>query len=186
MKITFLRIVAALVIAGALIYVVSAIIAGREETKAAEQKALEAGERLGESIREGMRAEIEGNPAVTAAAPQSSPTGMRVTDPSRESIEYKLAYLDAGTMIDREDLTVKRTGYYLDRLVRATGESRKEIADWTVKAASVVQSHGLPLTNLGMLKEMDDFYFARGIRKMKIAYKDAVSMTAYLYEQSRK
>lgn len=134
-----------------------------------------------------QRDESQASPVVptsSATAPSSSSHAPNVTDPKRESIEYQLAYLDAGKMIDREDSSVKRIGVLLDRLVKATGESRADIADQTVKAATVAHEDGKALTNLRLLEEMKEFYSTPGIGKMKVKYRDAAVM--YLAANSSK
>jgi hypothetical protein len=109
-----------------------------------------------------------------SSAPSPAVKGPYVTDPKSESLEYQLAYLDAGTMkLDREDVSVKRIKFLLDELATTTKEGRQQIADQTTQAVSVARDkYGLPLTHLRLLEEMRGFFSARP-PKVKTTYREA-------------
>src|SRR5689334_15633370 len=68
------------------------------------------------------------------AGTSSSPPGNAVPHQSTENVplEYKLASLNAGTSVDKNDVTVTRFKYLLEKISEKTGDDQVRIGDMTV------------------------------------------------------
>ena len=70
-----------------------------------------------------------------------------------ESLEYMLAALNAGTAVDRNDVTIARFRYLLKQLSERTGYSKEKIGDMTVTAQQHLrENYG---RNIGLLDLME-------------------------------
>jgi len=71
----------------------------------------------------------------------TSPTRSRhaYSQPAKEPTEYQLAVINEGGYVTRDDVTVIRFRYLLDRIGSKTGYSDQDIADMTVKAQQILR-----------------------------------------------
>ena len=75
-------------------------------------------------------------------------------DTTEESLEYKLATINAGKYIEKDDLTINRFRYLLDTLENKTKNTKEEIADMSVAALEKVakEKYGLDITLLELIE----------------------------------
>ena len=70
------------------------------------------------------------------------------------SIEYKLASLDAGEPLDPSDPRVAEYSDALDALESKCKQSRKALADFSVKATQLLAKKGVDLSNLKVIQHV--------------------------------
>jgi hypothetical protein len=83
-------------------------------------------------------------PTQSAAAPEvQSSVPQREMGSSTESLEYKLAVVDAGGYVRPDDLTVARFRSLLDQLSAKYVENRTQIADMSVTGQKLLREKGV-------------------------------------------
>ena len=80
---------------------------------------------------------------------------------SEESLEYKLASIDAGRRVAPNDLTVARFRSLLDQLSSKYSEDRQQIADMTVVARDSLREDGVEESLLNIMEGMNQLFHTR-------------------------
>lgn len=100
--------------------------------------------------------------AVDKVAPQIPPREAGrperpiTAEPPRETLEWKLAAINAGTHVPYDHPTVSEFRLLLDSLTAKCTEGRQEIADMTVKAQELLLSKkGVAMKLLDVMKSLD-------------------------------
>lgn len=83
--------------------------------------------------------EIKINEAKQDQVRKQNSTQLPLTKSIEESIEYKLACLNKGSTIDKDDITVNRFRYLLNTIERKTQNTQQQIADMTYKSQEVMR-----------------------------------------------
>ncbi|MEA3414247.1 MAG: hypothetical protein U9Q99_01850 [Nanoarchaeota archaeon] len=88
----------------------------------------------------------------TTRPPVDEPSNAQ--DSTEESIEDKLATINAGKYIEKDDITINRFRYLLDTLEKKTKNTKQEIADMSVAALEKVakEKYGLDITLLELME----------------------------------
>jgi len=79
-------------------------------------------------------------------------------DSIEESWEYKLATINAGKYVEKDDITINRFRYLLDTLEKKTKNTKQEIADMSMAALEKVakEKYGLDITLLELMEGAND------------------------------
>jgi len=101
---------------------------------------------------------------------------------AEESIEYKLAVIDAGTYVPKDDLSVARFKSLLRQLSDKFVESEQPIADMTVKGQSILREEGISEKMLNMMEGINQI-FSSNIENQK--YGEYLSLYAMLRIQGQ-
>ena len=72
-----------------------------------------------------------------------------------ESLEYKLATINAGRWIEQDDITVARFRSLLRQLSQTFVEGRQQIADISVKAQQIMKKNGISESLLTIMEGMN-------------------------------
>jgi len=74
------------------------------------------------------------------------------------SIEYKLAVIDAGGFVPKDDLTVARFRSLLNQLSRTYVENKQQIADMTVTAQKLLRKDGVDESLLNIMEGLNQLF----------------------------
>ena len=94
------------------------------------------------------------NPAVTSASPVA--TAAKQSSSVENSIEYKVAVVDAGGYVDPDDSIVSVYRSALSRAESNCSNSKQELADMAVKATQILADNGIQATALEMVEAVND------------------------------
>lgn len=112
----------------------------------------------------------DGIGAASAPALASSSKGV-VSERIENTIEYKLALIDAGGRIKKDDIRVNRIRYLIDFIASKTSEPKDSIADLTARCTELARSkYGKEISNAALLEQAKIFYQKPAV---KVPYKDA-------------
>lgn len=96
---------------------------------------------------------------VTACATSNHNTAV---SPAKQSIEYKLAYLDSlkdGKLLRDDDVRINRIRYLLENIAQKSGDSKEHIADRTAQVTTFLhEKYGKDVTNAEFLEQANSFY----------------------------
>jgi starvation-inducible outer membrane lipoprotein len=87
-------------------------------------------------------------------------TPPNITKPTPEpSLEFKLAAIDSGGLVEESDIRINRFRYLMDEISERTGDSKLEIADQTVKYTQVARNkYGKDIKNLDLMEAAHKYY----------------------------
>ena len=93
-----------------------------------------------------------------------------------ESLEYKLAVLNVGKYVEKDDLTINRFRYLLSTLEKKTKNTKQEIADMSVAALEKIakEKYGLDITLLELMEGANDSIPEEAIGTDTINYAEIV------------
>ncbi len=120
--------------------------------------------------------------STAASAPESTTTasGAATQAWSEDDIEYKLASLDAGFLLDSDD---PRIAGYKDALDDAEGacaaEDRTELGDLAVKGRELLADQSIDSTNLELLMAMHDAAAGTGVER-SVACSEIIGTVVFL------
>ena len=99
---------------------------------------------------------IELNNEEVTQPPVDEPSNAQ--DSIEESWEYKLATINAGKYVEKDDITINRFRYLLDTLEKKTKNTKQEIADMSMAALEKVakEKYGLDITLLELMEGAND------------------------------
>lgn len=93
------------------------------------------------------------NPTVEAKS-TPIPTQSVVAETTTESLEYKLACINKGFSVDKDDITVNRFRYLLTTLETKTENTRQQIGDMTVKSQEIMkEKYGKNISLLELMEQ---------------------------------
>jgi len=92
-----------------------------------------------------------------------------------ETIEYKLACIDAGRRVDQDDIKVARFRSILRQLSETFVEDRQQIADMSVKGQQMLKQEGISETLLNIMEGMNQLFSTTVANQKYAEY-----ITAYL------
>lgn len=96
--------------------------------------------------------------------------------PSKESIEYKLACINAGKRVPRDHLTVARFKSLLQQLFHSYVEDKQQIADMSVKAQEILMEDGISENLITIMEGMNKIFY-KSIENQKYANYISTYMT---------
>ena len=102
---------------------------------------------------------------------------------AQESLEYKLASIDAGKTLPKNHLSVKRIKFLLDDLSYTYVENEQQIADMTVRAREILQGKYVNESLVNILSGMNSL-FSKKVANQKYAEYIAAYMTLRMDGQS--
>ena len=98
------------------------------------------------------------------------------TAQASESIEYKLATINAGGYVSKDHITVARFRSLLDQLSATFVENKNQIADMSVTAQNLLRKEGIEESLLNIMEGMNKL-FPRKIKNQKYAEYAAAYVT---------
>lgn len=98
------------------------------------------------------------------------------TAQASESIEYKLATINAGGYVSKDHITVARFRSLLDQLSATFVENKNQIADMSVTAQNLLRKEGIEESLLNIMEGMNKL-FSRKIENQKYAEYAAAYVT---------
>lgn len=98
-----------------------------------------------------------------------------------EPIEYLLATINAGTYVQRDDITVKRFRSLLDQLSQKYVEDEQQIADMTVKIIEILKEKGISEKPLAIMEGMNSLFYSAA----KLHYVEYVSTYVTLRDSGK-
>lgn len=102
-------------------------------------------------------------PVRKPSAPNLVESDLIITEIKSAPLEYRLAYLDTGTLPRGNDLNAARIRYLLKFLAEKTGDSNQHIADKTSEATETLKrDYGREVTRQQFLEEANNYFKAGG------------------------
>ena len=98
------------------------------------------------------------------------------TAQASESLEYKLATINAGGYVSKDHITVARFRSLLNQLSATFLENKKQIADMSVTAQNLLRKEGVDESLLNIMEGMNQL-FSRKIENQKYAEYAAAYVT---------
>lgn len=84
-----------------------------------------------------------------------------VSNLSAQSLSYKLATIDRGGYVSKNDLTVKRFNSLLNQLSVKFVEDKERISDMTVKAKQILRDNGIDQRMLKMMEGINSLFYQK-------------------------
>ncbi|MCK4430984.1 MAG: hypothetical protein KAW19_06745 [Candidatus Aminicenantes bacterium] len=126
------------------------------------------------------------SPKTTVGAKKRIPSSSaKITQPKTESIEYKLATINAGGYVPKDHVTVNRFRNLLNQLSKTYVENQQQIADMSVRAQQILKERGISESLLNIMQGMNQI-FPRKVENQKYAEYSAAYLTLRSKGQSHR